>query len=402
MPPLIHSPSPIPSPLSETHTSNATQIPSARSAAPSPAPAPAASENDPPAWAKEIINRLAAFDEKLASLEKQNQQPGAPGGLGSGLVPDEMPQMRSSFDLMNDILMNELGGAGFAAPDGQRGFVTPGDFPMPFPLQAMFGGDPGAKLSVMTPTDTIPRQQATADDLLWGSEVELPNTTDTASPPRGPLGGPPTIHVQAPTESKVAKTATRVPSASAQSRASGMRTPRQADIDLGGFVHEHGAVDKDLPPPPGEAAPAWRQSAQAPYPTGPLPAAPHVGSHSPPRQASIERQSEPLTFPIPRLPSGSPPSSHTAAPITAATHATHRDAGHTTHSGPHADTNGPSDTFHTAQSHPPPWDLVQQRLYSWAMIWEEQSFVRCLEDISLGKQVDEIPLSIYVMKTIKR
>lgn len=401
MPRLIHSPSPLPSPLSETRLSDATQIPSTRSAAPIPVPGPGAGEKDPPAWAKGIISRLAAFDEKLASVEKQSQRLGAAGPHAPGAMPEEMPHMRSSFDIMNDILINELGGAGLGH-DGARGFVTPGDFPMPFALRGMFGGNSAARLSVMTPTDTMPRQQATGEDLLWGSEVELPNTTDTASPPRGPLGGPPTIHVQAPKESNVAKTATRVPSASAQSRASGMRTPGQADAELGGTVHEHGAVDKDLPPPPGEAMPAWRQSAHPPYPTAPLPAAPQVTANTPPRQTSIERQSEPLMFPVARLPSGSPPSSHTAAPIAPATHPKYQDTAQTTHTGHHADTNGPSDTFHTAQSQPPPWDLVQQRLYSWAMIWEEQSFVRCLEAISLGKQVDEIPLSIYVMKTIKR
>ncbi|ODO06026.1 hypothetical protein L198_01254 [Cryptococcus wingfieldii CBS 7118] len=49
-----------------------------------------------------------------------------------------------------------------------------------------------------------------------------------------------------------------------------------------------------------------------------------------------------------------------------------------------------------------PWDLLTQRLYSWALIMEEKSFVRALEDISLGRQVGEFPLSVFMMLAYKR
>ncbi|WVQ73587.1 hypothetical protein IAR50_003166 [Cryptococcus sp. DSM 104548] len=49
-----------------------------------------------------------------------------------------------------------------------------------------------------------------------------------------------------------------------------------------------------------------------------------------------------------------------------------------------------------------PWDLLTQRLYSWALITEEKSFVRTLEDISLGRQVGEFPLSVFMMLAYKR
>jgi hypothetical protein len=56
----------------------------------------------------------------------------------------------------------------------------------------------------------------------------------------------------------------------------------------------------------------------------------------------------------------------------------------------------------TAKPEPRPWDCVQQRLYSWAVVWEDSSFSHALEDISLGKQVGEFALSIFVMMTFKR
>jgi len=34
-----------------------------------------------------------------------------------------------------------------------------------------------------------------------------------------------------------------------------------------------------------------------------------------------------------------------------------------------------------------PWDRVMQRLFSWAVVWEEGMFTRAMEDISLNKQV---------------
>ncbi|WVR08957.1 hypothetical protein IAU60_006016 [Kwoniella sp. DSM 27419] len=49
-----------------------------------------------------------------------------------------------------------------------------------------------------------------------------------------------------------------------------------------------------------------------------------------------------------------------------------------------------------------PWDIISQRLYGWAMIVEEKSFSKALEEISLGRQVDEFPLSVFMMMTYKR
>jgi hypothetical protein len=47
------------------------------------------------------------------------------------------------------------------------------------------------------------------------------------------------------------------------------------------------------------------------------------------------------------------------------------------------------DTGYGNLADPMPWDRITQRLYSWAMVWEEETFARALENISLGKQVSE-------------
>ena len=51
---------------------------------------------------------------------------------------------------------------------------------------------------------------------------------------------------------------------------------------------------------------------------------------------------------------------------------------------------------------PHPWDIVTQRLFSWALVWMEDDFVRTLESTALGYQVDEFALTIYTMMTFKR
>lgn len=49
-----------------------------------------------------------------------------------------------------------------------------------------------------------------------------------------------------------------------------------------------------------------------------------------------------------------------------------------------------------------PWDVVTQRLFSWALVWPPEDFVRSLETTALGQQVDEFALTIYMMTIFKR
>lgn len=51
---------------------------------------------------------------------------------------------------------------------------------------------------------------------------------------------------------------------------------------------------------------------------------------------------------------------------------------------------------------PRPWDVVTQRLFSWALVWPPEDFVRSLETTALGRQVDEFALTIYMMTIFKR
>ncbi len=51
---------------------------------------------------------------------------------------------------------------------------------------------------------------------------------------------------------------------------------------------------------------------------------------------------------------------------------------------------------------PRPWDVVTQRLFSWAVVWMQDDFVRALETTALGGQADEFALTIYSMMTFKR
>jgi hypothetical protein len=52
--------------------------------------------------------------------------------------------------------------------------------------------------------------------------------------------------------------------------------------------------------------------------------------------------------------------------------------------------------------YPRPWDIVTQRLFSWALVWPPEDFVRSLEQTALGQQVDEFGLTIYTMTLYKR
>ncbi|KAJ9106227.1 hypothetical protein QFC21_001371 [Naganishia friedmannii] len=48
------------------------------------------------------------------------------------------------------------------------------------------------------------------------------------------------------------------------------------------------------------------------------------------------------------------------------------------------------------------WDIVGQRLFSWALVWPAEDFYRSLKAIALNQQVDEFALTIYMMTIFKR
>lgn len=79
-----------------------------------------------------------------------------------------------------------------------------------------------------------------------------------------------------------------------------------------------------------------------------------------------------------------------------------------TATAPRKSVSPPRDRIHVVDFlYPPmagwkPWDMLTQRLYWWALIMEEKSFVQALEDISLGRQVGAFSLSVFLMLAYKR
>lgn len=59
------------------------------------------------------------------------------------------------------------------------------------------------------------------------------------------------------------------------------------------------------------------------------------------------------------------------------------------------------DSLSPTNTGPRPWDIVSQRLHSMAVVWEEDNFVRAMEAISLGGELDLVPLTIYTMTIFK-
>ena len=411
------------------------------------------SQTTPPQWAQkvswwrissseltvsQIIQRLAAFDTRFAELEKQAQD------------DDHAPSQDFAGDLIDDLLFNELNRSGIPAG-------IPGISSMPIHLQAAlgfpggFGAPPPPRSGTVTPRgariSTLSPDKAGANGELisWGSEVELPPPGERVTPPKTPIA--PVINIQAPTESNLEK------SQRAPTPTQGTRTPKANTVnsttapDLGmPMSHGHpvapNPAERNLPVTPEESIRSHRASPVAPHkvplppsipstghvasPTSPplrqeIPPMPILGPTIPPPQSSHMSHHSlppgvqpPMTFPFrmsqPGMPSIPPPQTFDG---TANTHnCTDIDHSQTAYKTayevpPKTPERSVRDRIHVNDSlahdeEPTPWDLVTQRLYSWALVWDEKSFVNALEEISLGRQVDDFALSIFVMMTFKR
>ncbi|WVF65435.1 hypothetical protein IAT40_000162 [Kwoniella sp. CBS 6097] len=284
------------------------------------------------------------------------------------------------------------------------------------------------------------RGHVNPDIPMWGSEVELPQA-DSLPIPNGHTAAP-TINILAPTEPSVApgRMSTRAPSRAA-SQTGTARAPDLVDVTIitEQALPEAAVPDpreRDLPAPPSESVRSHRPT--PPSKSTPLDANTVEGRT--PGAASI-----PLTqgsvaggtqFPTQSAyvgnPDHYPPSLHGPPPgaqapfgfsqAPAATQAKppspqpsphmrsdiHMQPNDIILSPPQNLMSPPRDKIHVIDPlHPQmggwkPWDMLTQRLYSWALIAEEKSFVRALEEVSLGRQVEEFPLSIFMMMTYKR
>ncbi|KAL7421133.1 hypothetical protein Q5752_004018 [Cryptotrichosporon argae] len=382
----------------------------------------------PPPWAQEIITRLEAFDTRFVELEKQ--------GLDAAADNDTPPSQDVPTELIEDLLFHQMPSSGFGGIAG-----------LPFgrlfgnPVMSPDGATPqGAYLRTLSPTEahdatppeiagsaaapstraptaqsahaptaaSVPApngfahaasaasaQQAAGspkrggDIMSWGSSVELPHPGDTVLPPR-----PPTITIQAPTESHAPTTHGFLASRAASAASPTTHTPGRIDVDIYEERVEQlpsaqgpsvvpDPSERDLPALPSDSV---RSNRPSPVPSTPSPLiqkTPTPTHRATPRNDSPRSrygdgtQASPDTYPIVR-------------------ESEIRPAGAT------RDKLNLIDPLCPPMPEPAPWDLVTQRLYSWALVWEDDTFVRGLENISLGKQVEEFPLTVFAMMTFKR
>ncbi|KAK4685503.1 MFS transporter, UMF1 family, partial [Tremellales sp. Uapishka_1] len=319
----------------------------------------------PPAWAKDIINRLAAIDVRFNELDKTR-----------AVENEELPHAHGEVanDIINDLLFNE-----FPSTNMPHFNLSALGFPnVAYPGPEQFH-PPGAYIRDASPSIRDPPRDLQNQDMSWGSEVDLPAPGENVPPPKGP----PTINILAPTASNVEGGSTRAPTRT-PTRASN-HTPRQVDVDI---VEEqvvpvtdaaYPLTDKDLPAAPSESIRSNLPSSPIPFSTSVRTAPPRSAPRTPemPKRAPSPSPSSVIVTPKPK-------------PVSPRPISTDREKYRMTDPRlPHMD-------------FPAPWEIVTQRLYSWALVWEEESFVRALEKISLGQQVEEFPLTVFVMMTFKR
>ncbi|WVQ93108.1 hypothetical protein IAU59_000172 [Kwoniella sp. CBS 9459] len=440
-----------------------------------------------PAWAQDIMSRLAAFDSRFSALEAQKHEidamgPGRPATQHSQVTQDipsnlidelifhELPSsgftggVHMPHGLTQSILFPEQGSMppmpGYASQKAQTHYTTNKPVSTAAPRSHYMdrqGPDAASAHTARAPTNAPTQYTARAptqarsvapiqtethrghvnpDIPTWGSEVELPQA-DSLPVPDGPTGAP-TINIIAPTEPIVApgRISTRAPSRAA-SQTGTVRAPDHVDVTV---ITERALPEtavpnpreRDLPAPPSESVRSHRPS--PPSKSTPLDA--NTAQGRTPGAASIAltqgsvgggiqfpSQSAYIGNPDHYPPSlyGPPPGAQAPfgvyrAPRSAQGKSSTPQARSDIHmqshdiilSPPQNPTSPPRDRIHIVDPlHPhmggwKPWDMLTQRLYSWALIAEEKSFVRALEEVSLGRQVEEFPLSVFMMMTYKR
>ncbi|KAK8843968.1 hypothetical protein IAR55_006760 [Kwoniella newhampshirensis] len=262
---------------------------------------------------------------------------------------------------------------------------------------------------------------------FWGSEVELPQPGENVHFPRAPTIAP-TINILAPTESNPGgKGSTRAPSNSAisiaASRAPTKMTPDRIDITV---VKQQAFPETAVPRPQERDLPSpHSESVKYQRPSPALSKSRTLDESSRTKAYTAGRATiqsfQPDMYPPPpfnqvpksvsvfqaaqtsRAGAQSPAGRKSSGNI----HKRARDQIITPPKPPFSPTR---DVIHVIDplfanavtAGWQPWDRLSQTLYSWAIIAEEKSFVRALEEISLGRQVEEFPLSIFLMMTFKR
>lgn len=258
-----------------------------------------------------------------------------------------------------------------------------------------------SRLSESTAAHT-PTQAMTG---VIGSDIPLTSTSRTATGPIINIHSPTTVNGQGPSHSRASKGTTTQHSAAIPS------TPTPANVSA--------------PPPQQEPAqvssasqvsasprPDSRQSRQSVPPQGPSTRA------QTPAQVIVERDLPPLPESVSTYLRRTEVTQTPAAPMPASPRArsptepnkmiyawSHSTPGPLLDSGARdstiLDTIKVHDNLSPARSDPRPWDVVTQRLHSMAAVWEEDNFVRAMKAISLGGELDLVPLTIYSMTIFK-
>jgi hypothetical protein len=269
------------------------------------------------------------------------------------------------------------------------------------PHQPGQGQGAGAGAYIRNLTPSAPAQTRDRDDLTWGSEVELPQAGDNVSPPKPSA---PTIHIQAPTDSNVGKSQRTYATQSARGpvRVEYEVIEETIEQELPTALPE--PTERDLPPTPAESI---RSNRPSPAPTS---------TNLPIRQGSYTQMSMPPKAPtmygnqatyrttyeqIPRQPGTTTMS--VDMPDSGTGYKTAVQHPHYYHEEPklapvaplgrplsvhgEEEQDGPGQDDAFVVEGPRPWDRIMQRLFSWAVVWEEGMFTRAMEDISLNKQV---------------
>ncbi|WOO84925.1 uncharacterized protein LOC62_06G008435 [Vanrija pseudolonga] len=325
------------------------KMPSVPQSAPAPEPSTPSDrstrQQSPPPWANEIIQRLEAFDARFSELGKRSTDKGpleAAVIFGTGPSAEDMEVLKNA---LNNI--SAYPAYSYAGETIDFGYAKPGSIHTVAPTVSP-ESDPRGAASNVNLNEATPKQR---DTMTWGSEVDMPDQT----PPLMPR--PPRIEIQPPT-TLASKTTTGTthsptnnasgsPSEASNARTFGVRTPEKP------------------PPVPSKSVGPKSVSNTEPRPSS---------------SAGMVSMSTPPVKPADLF-------SMTMSPTT--TYRSH--AFHGSVDMPQMKSTVPA----------APWDLVTQRLYGWALVWEEDSFVRALERMALGFQV-KFPLAVYTMLIFKR
>jgi hypothetical protein len=315
-------------------------------------------------------------------------------------------------DLLNDLIFNperdNFGPSNSGAGD-IHGIPFPlGAFGFPFPGLNSFNGDSTPHGGAFI--QSIPSEQRNTNGtvLSWGSnaDVELPAPEDRVSPPKTPKMGPPTINIQAPTESNIGKSVKDVSGSQVETVRLGQGSHHSSSVATVTKLPMAAVPDpleRDLPPPPSESIRSHRpspvsKSTQLSYAQtkpstrhngtqhsgfsetlGPNAALPHKSTFSADQNLATV---PPIEKPV--MSSSAGLESQPTAYQTALQSLPPKGSVCTTNEKPTVDAPIISEPVL-----PNPWDLVLQRLYSWAVVWEESTFSKAMEDISLNKQASD-------------